>query len=66
MHTTESTRFRFHHNGDFSGDVIAVDKATNVETHIPFTDIKTLVAEQVRRERIARLEDASDDEILSG
>ena len=64
MHTTEGTEYRFFHNGDYSGDVIARNKKTGDETTIPFEDMKRLVASWVMSEKIAILEQAEDDELL--
>lgn len=64
MHTTEGNKARFFHNGDFSGNVQIVVKATGEEIEIPFEDIKTLVAEYVRRDRIRWLQQATDDAAL--
>jgi hypothetical protein len=78
MHTTEGQKYRYFHHGSFEGDIDVADKVTG-ETliKIPFEDLKMLVAEYVRSERIIRLEEmdeqgeeierlenASDDEVL--
>jgi len=64
MHTTEATKYRFFHNGDYSGDVKVMNKETKEEIEIPFEDIKRLVASWVMSEKISRLEQAEDDELL--
>ena len=64
MHTTEGTKYRFFHNGDYSGDVKAMNKETKEEIEIPFEDLKRLVANWVMTEKISRLEQAEDDELL--
>ncbi len=65
MHTTEGTQFRFHHNGDFSGEIRVVNKSTeDMVVKIPFEDFKTLVAAWVRSVRISNVEDSCDDGIL--
>lgn len=53
----------FHHNGDFSGFIEYEDSKGGYAT-LPFEDMKALVAEYVRRERISRLEEMSDDEVF--
>ena len=64
MHTTEGKKFLFHHNGDFSGNIIAWNPNDKTETVIPFSDILTLVAEWKRRALISAAENASDIDIL--
>lgn len=65
MHTLECDLTRFHHNGDFSGDVIIHRKEFGDEFTVPFSDLKALVATYVRNARIAALEYADDDDVLS-
>lgn len=61
---------RFHNNSDLSGDVIATVRpydsrdGTQITVRIPGEDIKSLVAQYVRLEKITRLEDMDDDEVL--
>ena len=70
MHTTQGQFVNFNHNGDYDGDVIItprddyllVDEQGRVR--VPFSDLKELVADYVRSERISRLELACSDEIL--
>ncbi len=64
MHTTEGEKFRFHHNGDFSGDVVIVNNETDEHIRVPMSDLLSLVAKYVRQRRIEELESASDEEIL--
>lgn len=64
MHTTECEKVRFFHNGDFSGNVTVVDKATGKKMEIPFFEIKRLVVEYVRIEKIQKLEGCKDDVVL--
>ena len=53
------------HNGDFSGDVVVQQEGSCiVEFSVPFEVLKCVVAEYVRRERIARIEKATDDDLL--
>lgn len=67
MHTTQGKKFRFFHNGDFSGDIDIADKKTGKTLlSVPFNDLKALVAEWVQSEKIIKLEDADDDTILLG
>lgn len=65
MHTMEFySRWRIHHNGDFSGDVTLVSP-DGVETTVPFAHLFALVAEKVRRDRIATLEQADTKQLLA-
>lgn len=69
MHTFTHGDTIIHHNGDFSGSVtIAPGKtesgAKQVEIEVPFSALRALVAEYVRREAISRLEQASPNDIL--
>jgi hypothetical protein len=65
MYTTKVNKTIFHHNGDFSGDIhIYFENNSGAEILIPFDDIKGLVAEYIRREKISKLEDAEDNELL--
>jgi hypothetical protein len=67
MHTTEGTKFRFFHNGDFDGDVdIAEKKTGNVIVSVPFSDLKALVASWAQGKKVRNLENADDDTILLG
>ena len=70
MHTMEmKSGVRFHHNGDFSGEVYIV--APNVdndeigEVKVDFKDIKAFVAEYIRNQMIEKIEQAKPDEILA-
>jgi hypothetical protein len=51
-------------NGDFSGDVAIRDNSTGEEMSVPSEDLIALVAEHVRSEKISKLENMSDAEIL--
>lgn len=64
MHSTQTPSAVFHHNGDYSGEVHIICRATNQEIHINFDDIKNLVAEYIRRQRISKLEQANDEAVL--
>ena len=65
MHKTEGIKFRFFHNGDFSGDVQILEIETGkVVAIVPFEDLKRLVASHVMHKRIAKLEEMNDDELL--
>lgn len=61
-HSMEINATTFIHNGRFDGDVEIVRDGKRF--FVPFSDIKELVAEYVRRERIAKLEDSDADVIL--
>jgi hypothetical protein len=64
MHTTKINDTAFIHNGDFSGDIKIRCSRGADEITLPFADIKAIVARYVIGERVSRLEQASDDEIL--
>jgi GTPase involved in cell partitioning and DNA repair len=73
MYTTQTGQsgIYWHHNGDYSGDVIVrvpsgsvtIDSA-GARVEIPFEDIRELVANYVRNEKIARLETRTAEEVL--
>lgn len=56
----------FHHNGDYSGDVDIVRGNYRGENRVqvPFWQIKRLVEEYVRAEKMRRIENATSDELL--
>jgi hypothetical protein len=66
MHTMEFVGgWIAHHNGDFSGDVELHSPGTPTQvTVVPFLIIQQIVAEKVRRDRIAKLEEAGPAELL--
>jgi len=67
MHTHNSSKFRFHYDAHFDGDIICINKETEQETVIPAEDILDLVATcYVAPRKIAKLEQADAQEILLG
>jgi hypothetical protein len=59
----------FHFNSDLSGDVSirrSLGEIVSKELTIPAEHLLAFVAEFIRREKIARLEEASDMQILMG
>lgn len=61
-HAESHERTVFNYNSDLSGDVeIDCDGAT---IHVPGEALFAFIAEYVRRERIAAIENASDDKVL--
>jgi hypothetical protein len=53
------------HNGDFSGDVELRSPWNPTQvTVVPFGILRAVVAEKVRRDRIAALEQASDEDLI--
>lgn len=50
-------------NGDFSGDVIFISP-DGTEHAIPFVHVASVVAEKIRRDRIAALEQADEGDLL--
>jgi hypothetical protein len=63
-HAFEGKTATFLHNGDYSGKV-GISTVTN-EIWVSFEDIKNFMAEYIRGQRIAALEDMSADELLKG
>ncbi len=66
MHTfkTDDDKTVFNFNSDFSGDVII--KRNGKTVNVPGRDLLALIAEHIRREKISRLENASDMQVLMG
>lgn len=65
MHTMKTeTGWTAHFDGDFSGDVQLSNEEKSVDVTLPFHVLKSIVVEYIRRERIARLEQALPCEIL--
>ncbi|MEJ2043672.1 MAG: hypothetical protein P8X74_03755 [Reinekea sp.] len=64
MHTTRTEKTIFQHNGDYSGDVIIMEKETNKEVKVPFDDLKAFFAEYVRENLISRVENMDERELL--
>lgn len=56
----------FYYNGDFSGDVAIVRDIAGLlqRANVPAWQVKRLVAEMVRVERMRRIENATSDELL--
>lgn len=54
----------FHHNGDYSGDII-IQRPGFGEITVPFKGILQLVANYIRQERISQLEQAEPKELLN-
>lgn len=73
MHTFPAKSVTFHHNSDLSGDVW-LDVKSEVEVHengvktvkVAGKDILAFVADYVRNQRIAALEQADTDTLLLG
>ena len=63
MHTTTIDEITFHHNGDYSGDVLINGAEVEIDGYdgsttvtMPFEVLAEFVAEAVRAQRTARLE----------
>jgi len=70
MHTMEmKSGVRFHHNGDFSGEIYIVapnvDDDKRGQVKVSFEDLKEFVAEYYRDKLISKIEEAGPDEILA-
>ena len=64
MRTTETPHAIFLHNSDYSGNIEIRVKGETEAVSIPFEDLRAFVAKYVRKERICKLELASDNEVL--
>ncbi len=62
MHTLKIDGVTFIYDGGYDGDVLIRNEYARV--CVPFSAIKQLVAAHARTERVAALEQASDDDIL--
>jgi len=74
MHTVQYSYYHFHHEGDYSGEVIISGPAARfrqepgleTEMRIPFEALKRFVADWVSWRKRSRLEIATADAILLG
>lgn len=64
MHTFKHGETIFWHNGGFDGDVEIGFEGEGPRITVPFSALRALVAEHVRREKIAALEQANAIELL--
>lgn len=64
MYTFESANTRIHYNSDLSGYITIINKADDSEVVVYGKDIIRFVANYVRDEKISKLEQTSDEEIL--
>ena len=68
-HTIKGNMFTtFHFNGDFSGDVEIVRfEGTSQEEkmRVPMSALEVLFAEKIRRKRIERLEQMTDEQVIA-
>jgi hypothetical protein len=66
MRTTSYENVTFHHNGDYSGDVIIQVKTADglVRADVPYAALRYLVAQEVLAHRISRLERSQPVDIL--
>ena len=55
MHTTVIKETRFHHNSDFSGDII-ITRSGEESIEVPFEDLVEIVAKMEYNKEIERLE----------
>ena len=62
-HTTKINDTQFIHDGDFGEDVEILRDGKSF--NIPFQDLKEFVAEWLRREKIASLEQADENEVFN-
>lgn len=65
MHTTNlPCGWTANHNGDFSGEVFLRPQGGQDDVVIPFDVLAALVAEKIRRDRIAALENMTTGQLL--
>ena len=66
MHTTKINQTLFHHNGDYSGEIIIQRFDNDIETSImiPTEDIIKFVGEMIRSEMISKLEQIDAKELV--
>ena len=65
MLTTETAEAIFIHSSDYSGDVTINDKNSDQTITLPVKDILEFVAECMRTQQAAIIEEASREEILA-
>lgn len=63
MHTTEFDGVNFHHDGDFTGEVVIHDGRGWV-VKVPAAAIKAFVAAWKRQVMISAIEDMTDDDAI--
>ena len=58
MHTThyEGSKVRFHHNGDYSGDVIIHEDETGNEIRCSMEELERFVGDKIKDKLIALIE----------
>lgn len=64
MHITEIEGWIFHHNGDYSGDVVIVTPEDNAKLSVPFSALRGFMAEYFRERITNALADMSGNELL--
>lgn len=64
MHNLEINGWNINVNGDFSGDVVIDHPDELRRISIPFAILEGIVAEKVRRERIAAIEQMPPTDLL--
>lgn len=55
----------YHHNGDWSGDVLFVTGDDEMQVEVPFADILAMAMEYLRGELVERLEQADTAELVT-
>lgn len=63
MITSKFDGFRFHHNGDYSGDTIIVNDATGHTMEVPFPVLREFVLGHFRSRIVDWAEGCSDEAI---
>lgn len=64
MHTTSCGDYNFHHNGDYSGEIVISHKPTGNEFEIPFETLIFFMAEWKRQELSRHLDLKTSKDIL--
>lgn len=63
-HTTKIGPYSFTHDGDWRDGIVEIVNTSGTKFRVMGSVLRAFVVEQVRQERIAKLERASHDEIF--
>lgn len=63
--SSKNKNIHYIYNNDFSGDMQIVDDEKNIVVEVPCEDILGLVAEYIRSKRISKIENMTQEELLS-
>lgn len=74
MNTIDSDKVKIHHSGDLNGSVsiivstttvISIPSDNTIEVHVPFSLIRTVVFDYLRKEAIGEISTMDDDDFQS-